>query len=325
MNVDRAAVVRMARRLGGDRRKLARTVGKRTKLLLLGREIREGLIYKIMLYWILTNVAVMYMRPFLYMVSTMFKSKTDLLDPTVEWIPIEWDAANVWFGLKFMKYAVTGLHSLTIAGTASVLQVLSCSITGYALARLQFPLRGLWFALVLVSFLIPPQTILIPLYILFQKLDMLRTPLPFLVPALFGQGLKGALFVIIFRQFFRTLPKELEEAARIDGASALRLFVRVMLPLARPAILVVFLFSFVWHWNDSYLPSLFLGKEYATLPIQLDNLQSAMGDVPGYVDTNITEQVYMAASFWFVAPPLLLYLIAQKWFVQGVERTGLVE
>lgn len=325
MNVAKTALEQTVKRFGGMRGVRVRAVGKRTKLLLLGRDIREGLVYKFFLYWILTNVAVLYLRPFLYMISTMFKSKTDLLDPTVEWIPVEWDAANVWFGLKFMKYAETGLHSLTIAGAASLLQVLSCSITGYALARLKFPLRGLWFFLVLLTFLIPPQTILIPLYMMYQKFDMLRTPLPFLVPALFGQGLKGALFVIIFRQFFRTLPKELEEAARIDGASALRLFVRVMLPLARPAILVVFLFSFVWHWNDSYLPSLFLGKQYATLPIQLDNLQSAMGDVPGYVDTNITEQVYMAASFWVVAPPLLLYLIAQKWFVQGVERTGLVE
>ncbi|TNJ66414.1 carbohydrate ABC transporter permease [Paenibacillus hemerocallicola] len=325
MIVDKAELMQTVRRHGGGEPSIGRTVGKRAKLLLLGRDIREGLIYKFFLYWILTNVAVLYMRPFLYMVSTMFKSKTDLIDPTVQWIPIEWDASNVWFGLEFMKYALTGLHSLTIAGGAAVLQVLSCSLTGYALARLRFPLRGLWFFLVLLTFLIPPQTILIPLYMLYQKLEMLRTPLPFLVPALFGQGLKGALFVIIFRQFFRTLPKELEEAARIDGASALRLFVKVMLPLARPAILVVFLFSFVWHWNDTYLPSLFLGKEYATLPLQLDNLQSAMGDVPGYVDTNITEQVYMAASFWFVAPPLLLYLIAQKWFVQGVERTGIVE
>lgn len=302
-----------------------RRIKKKVKLLLLGREINEGLIFKFFLYWILTNIALLYMKPFLQMISTMFMSKTDLSDPTVKWIPVEWDMNNIYFGLKFMKYAVTGAHTLTIAGCAAVLQVLSCALTGYALGRLKFPLRGLWFTLVLITFLIPPQTILIPLYIMYQKFHMLRTPLPFILPALFGHGLKGALFVVIFRQFFRTLPKELEEAARIDGASALRLFFRVMLPLARPAILVVFVFSVVWHWNDSYLPSLFLGKDYSTLSIQLDNLQSAMGDVPGYVDTNITEQVYMAAAFWFVAPLLLLYMIAQKWFVQGVERSGLVE
>lgn len=298
---------------------------KKSRLLLLGREMNEGLLFKFFLFWILLNIALLYLRPFLTMISTMFKSDTDLTDPTVVWIPIEWNFNNAVFGFQFMHYVQTGLHSLTIAGSAAVFQVLSCAITGYALARLNFAFRGFWFFLVLLTFLIPPQTILIPLYMLYSKLGMLKTPLPFIVPALFGHGLKGALFVIIFRQFFRTLPAELEEAARIDGAGAFRLFFKVMLPLARPAILVVFLFSIVWHWNDTYLPSLFLGQEYKTLPLQLDNLQSSMGDVVGYIDTKITNQVYMAASFWIVLPPLLLYMIAQKWFVQGVERTGLVE
>lgn len=298
---------------------------RRTRLLLLGREFNEGLLFKLLLYWLLCSIALMYLKPFLTLISTMFMSKTDLADPTVAWIPLEWDFRNIGFGLKFMKVPVTGMHTLTITGFAALFQVFSCALTGYALGRLRFPLRDFWFFLVLLTFLIPPQTILIPLYIMYQKFGMLRTPLPFILPALFGHGLKGALFVVIFRQFFRTLPKELEEAARIDGAGAFRLFMRVMLPLARPAIVVVLLFSVVWHWNDAYLPSLFLGKDYATLSIQLDNLQSAMGDVPGYVDTNITEQVYMAASFWFVLPLLVLYMIAQKWFIQGVERTGLVE
>lgn len=317
--------MKLAQRIRPIRWAGAARIRKRTKLLLLGREFNEGILYKLLLYWLLCNIALMYMKPFLTLISTMFKSKTDLIDPTVTWIPIEWDFSNVTFGLQFMKYSVTGSHTLLIAGLAAAFQVLSCALTGYALGRLQFPFRSFWFFLVLLTFLIPPQTILIPLYIMYQKFGMLRTPLPFILPALFGHGLKGALFVVIFRQFFRTLPKELEEAARMDGAGPMRLFFRVMLPLARPAILVVALFSVVWHWNDTYLPSLFLGKDYATLSIQLDNLQSAMGDVPGYVDSKITEQVYMAASFWFVLPLLVLYMIAQKWFIQGVERTGLVE
>lgn len=148
-----------------------------------------------------------------------------------------------------------------------------------------------------------------------------------MLPALFGQGVKGALFVIIYRQFFAKQPKELEEAAMMDGANPLKVFFRVMLPLARPAIVVVFLFSFVWNWNDFYTPSIFLhGMEDQPLSVGVASITNEINMRAEEIGPSIyDEPMKMAASFLMIMPPLILYIFAQRWFVEGVDRTGLVE
>src|SRR5439155_25841025 len=149
-------------------------------------------------------------------------------------------------------------------------QVLSCSFLAYGLAPLRFPGREPLFLLVLFTFLIPPQTIIIPLFILYRHLGWIDTFYPFIVPSFLGHGLQGALFILVFRQFFKGLPSELEDAASIDGANPFRTFFQIMLPLARPAILVVLLFSLVWHWNDYFEPTMFFYRQdFFTLPMRL--------------------------------------------------------
>lgn len=302
---------------------------QKAKMIVLGRTLSDGLLAKLAIYALLSIVAYLYLQPLLYMVSTMLKDMSDLLDPTVKWIPraVTWE--NLSKAFKGLQYPVALRNTALIALSCSLAQVLVCAMTGYALARLAVPFKGLITALVILTFLIPPQVIIIPLYVIFSKLGLLNTLFVFLVPALFGQGLKGALFILIFRQFFRAQPASLEEAAKLDGASSFRLFFRIMLPLAQSACLVVFLFSFIWYWNMYYEPSMFLANGFTPLSIRLDNLEdvlnpSLLGNTH-FITNPVTEGTKMAAAFLIILPPLILFMVLQRWFVAGIERTGIVE
>lgn len=299
------------------------------KMVMLGRNLSDGLLAKMVIYVLLSIVAYLYLQPLLYMISTMLKTVSDLLDPSVKWIPrvVTWE--NLSKAYKGLQYPEALRNTALIALSCSIVQVLICSMTGYALARLAVPFKGLITALVLLTFLIPPQVIIIPLYVIFSKLGLLNTLFVFLVPAIFGQGLKGALFILIFRQFFRAQPPSLEEAAKLDGASAARLYFRIMLPLAQSACLVVFLFSFIWYWNMYYEPSMFLAKGFTPLSIRLDQLEDVLNPsllgTKDLVSNPVTEGTKMGAAFLIILPPLVIFMFLQRWFITGIERTGIVE
>ncbi|OMF80253.1 carbohydrate ABC transporter permease [Paenibacillus glucanolyticus] len=308
---------------------LWRKESQRLKVVLLGRNLSDGWMAKLVIYALLSIVAYLYLQPLLYMITTMLKTVSDLLDPAVKWIPrvVTWE--NLTKAYEGLQYPEALRNTAVIAFTCSIVQVLVCSMTGYALARLAVPFKGLVTALVLLTFLIPPQVIIIPLYVIFSKLGLLNSLLVFLIPAIFGQGLKGALFILIFRQFFKSQPPSLEEAAKLDGASAGRLYFRIMLPLAQSACLVVFLFSFIWYWNMYYEPSMFLAKGFTPLSIRLDNLEavlnpSLLGNKES-VQNPVTEGTKMAAAFLIIFPPMLIFMFLQRWFITGIERTGIVE
>jgi multiple sugar transport system permease protein len=198
-------------------------------------------------------------------------------------------------------------------------QVLSCAVAGYAFARLNFPCKRLLFVLLLLSYIIPPQTIFMPLTWVFRGLGVINNPMSFILPAIFGAGLKGSLFIIIYMQFFKKLPAQLEEAAYIDGASTYKVFFKVMLPLAKPAKITVFLFSMVWHWNETYLTGLFYTR-IGTLATALEAIELPEND---YSMTLMA--VKMAAALIFVLPMLIIYLFTQRNFTESIERTGIVE
>jgi multiple sugar transport system permease protein len=314
---------------------LMRTISSRrtqqVSKFLLGQNVNDGFIAKTIIIALLTVIAYLYVKPILYMISTSVKSLDDLIDPVVGLIPRSLHTKNyidAWNGLQYPK---AFLNTIIIAFFGSLFQIFSCAITGYALARLKFPGKSLVFVLILITFMIPPEITIIPLYMIYTKLGWLNTPFVFLVPALLGQGLRGALFIIIFRQFFLSQPKALEEAAKIDGASVFRLFFRIMLPLAGAACLVVFLFSFVWYWNMYAEPSMFLSKGFIPLSMRLSELQNelmgnrAISLAVSVGKDPISEGPKMAAAFLIILPPLIIYLIAQRWFTEGIERTGLIE
>ncbi|OXS52825.1 ABC transporter permease [Cohnella sp. CIP 111063] len=294
---------------------------------LVGLEADKGLLFRAFLYLLLVDVAFIYLKPVFYMMTTMVKGAPDLLDPAVIWVPTALYGGHLAEAIKMLDYAKSFGVSLTVSTASAVIQVVSCSIAGYAFARLDFPLKRFWFGALLFTFIMPAQVTILPSILLFKELGWINTFWPLLVPTLFGHGLKGALFVLIFRQFFSTLPKEMEEAARIDGAGAFRIFFRVMLPISRSAIVVVFLFSFVWSWNDAYFPSMYMfGASDVPLSVGLSKLNAQLvteaqeGGLRAFL-----EPVKMGASFLIIMPLLVLYAFTQRWFVEGVERTGLVE
>lgn len=307
-------------------------IAERLRVAFVGRQIVDGLLFKAALIAILISVSVLYVKPLLYMMSTSLKTLPDLLDQSVRWIPNTFEWLNYEKAIGGLKYwRSLGITSF-IALTAAVLQTLACGITGYAFARLHIPGKKFWFSIVILTFLIPQQTLVIPLYVIYVKLGWLNTVLPFIVPAIVAQGIKGSLFIIIFRQFFSTLPKELEESARMDGAGAFRTYWKIMIPLSRPALLIVFLFSFVWHWNDYFEPALYLkGADFYPLSLSLEHLQANLNFMSGSssgltnVVVDVNEPIKMAAAFLIILPPLILYMFAQRYFVEGIERTGIVE
>lgn len=305
---------------------------QRSRQLILGRHFNDGWLFKLAVYIVLSAAALLYLNPVIYMLTTSLKQGIDLVNPTIQWIPSKLEWSNYASAIVGLHYWKSLLQTGGISVAASLMQMGSCAIAGYGFSRMRIPGKSILFFIVLMTFLIPPQTLSIPLYVLYSKLGWLNTPLPILIPSLFAQGLKGAIFIIIFRQFFATLPKELEESARMDGAGPMKTFWQIMLPLARPAMLIVFLFSFVWHWNDYYEPALFLKNgDFTMLAQSLQFLQgnlnsaAATGSSIGGGFFRLNEAITMAAAFLIIAPPLIVYMFAQRYFVEGIERTGLVE
>ncbi len=273
---------------------------------------------------LLLDVAFIFMVPLLRVLSSSLMDIMDLYDPTVVWLPRRWAWENFSRAYMALDYGRSFLNTITVAGAAALLQTISCAIVGYSFARFQFPGRDRLFLLVLFVMIVPPHALIIQNFILVSKLKWLETYWPFLVPSAFGMGLRGALFIFIYRQFFKGLPWELEDAAMIDGAGPLRIFFSVMLPLARPAILVVFLFSFVWHWNDSLEPSIFLSHpEDFFLPQRLSIVESALEtfQLRGMWGTG----TIMAATLLVILPLIILYAFTQRYFVESIERTGLID
>lgn len=285
-------------------------------------------LFMLLIYVVLASISFVFLYPLIYMVVTSLKSVEDIVDPYVQWVPTGLSMRNFKLAYTGMFYLRGIINSSFIALVSSIAQVISCSFIGYGFARNKFPGRDVFFLLALFTFIVPPQTIIISLFILYKKLGWLNTYYPFIIPSFLGQGLRGALFIYIFRQFFRGFPQELEDAARIDGAGRFKIYSQIFLPLSKPAILVVLLFSFVWHWNDYYEPSIYLMDEAKlTMPIRLMNmilwLEREIG--LGAMSTSYNIGVEMAGCFLVIVLPLILYAFTQKYFVSSIERTGLIE
>ncbi|RAV20670.1 carbohydrate ABC transporter permease [Paenibacillus contaminans] len=284
-------------------------------------------------YVMILSLSFVFLYPMLYMISQSFMTGQDVADALVQWIPKSLKFDNFIFAFNSLSYMKHFKNSVILSLGGALLQLFGCALAGYGFARYRFPGYTLLMVLLLFTFLVPPQSIVVPLFLLFSDLKMMNTYLPLLVPNFFGHGLRGALFVLVYMQFFRGLPHQLEEAAKIDGAGPWRTFISIMVPLAKPAILVVFLFSIVWHWNDSFFPNLYLNKsdtftlnqKLGTIEVTKEKDETGMKqdskDVIGELPTN--HEKLMAGAFLTILPILLLYLFTQRYFVESVERTGI--
>lgn len=302
-------------------------VFERASGLLFGRRAHRGWIFSLALYALLIAIGFVYLHPLLFMFVTSIKSPDDLLNPLVQWVPTELFLGNYEKAYQVLNYPRSLLSSFMISVIPSLLQTVIASVIGYGLARYQFRGKRLIFLLILATFIIPPQNTVIPQMLAYRDLGLLGNPLSLILPALMGQGFRSAIFILIFYQSFISLPKVLEESARLDGASDLRIFLSVAAPSALPSYIVSFIFSVVWYWNETFLTVIFLEGGVTTLPMQLSRFTQAYENLypPGTVNIfdRLNEAVKMSGTFLNILPLLVLYFVLQRWFVESVEMTGI--
>lgn len=267
--------------------------------------------------------------PFIYMFSSTFRGDEDLWNPTVVWVTRHFTFDNLKAAWMNMKYGETLPFSLEIAVGSALLQSFMCAFAGYAFARFNFKFKGLLFALVILTIIAPQQMYIIQLFGIVKNLGLMDSPGAFWIQAAFGTGVRSGLFIFIYRQTFRSLPTDLENAAAIDGCGAFGTYFRVMLPNAFNSVIVVFMFSIVWHWNEYFSTELFTqhkrnaAQALSALRVQLEAQLSSSSAVA--VDNPLQLQVWIqAGSLLMVFPMLFVFLVGQKYLREGIARTGIV-
>lgn len=304
-----------------------------------GRRIAEK-VWPVFRFLILFGLGFVILYPLLYMLSTSIRPQLEMTDPSVMWIPknvIFSNFVDVWQAIKFPEVL---LRTILINVLCSVIQVITCGITGYGFARFKFKGKGLMFGIVIFQIIVPVQVVLIPLYMQFRLFDvfglfqlitgaplnLVQSPAALYMQAFFCNGIRAGVFILLFRQFFRGLPKELEDAAYLDGCGPVKTFVKVMIPNAKTSFLTVFIFSIVWYWNDSYVTSMFFNEPY-TIAMEIEGIATKMM-IYFTGETNGMASDYLvwieAGCLLSLLPILIMYIFLQKQFVEGVERSGLV-
>lgn len=262
-------------------------------------------------YAILSSVGAIILVPVLWMLSTALKAKSEVFLYPPQWIPTKLHWENFKAGLTFLPFPRYFLNTSTITVTAVVGQLVSSPLVGYAFARLRGRGKDALFMLVLSTMMIPSQVTMVPVFILFKLLGWVNTFLPLIVPNFFG----SAYFIFLLRQFMLTIPPELGDAAKIDGCGYFGTFSRIFLPLSKPALATVAIFTFMFNWNDFMYPLLYLsGKERWTLTLGLSFFTGMYGTT--------AWNLLMACSLVTILPCIVLYFFAQRYFIQGIVITG---
>jgi multiple sugar transport system permease protein len=276
-----------------------------------GRSRRYSTAAQIVAYLILIVLSALFAMPFVWLLSTSLKTPGQLFAVPPVWLPSPLAWSNYSRAVTYIPFFLYLKNTLVIALFNVVATVLSCSLVAYGFARIEWPGRDQLFLLVLATLMIPFPVTLIPTFLIFRSVELVGTPWPLMLPALTG----SAFHIFLLRQFFLTIPRELSDAARIDGAWELQIFGHIILPLARPALAVVALFTFMGNWNDFLGPLVYLNKqETYTLAIGMYGFLSRVNSQWGPL---------MAAATLMVLPIVVLFFFTQRTFIQGITMTGM--
>ena len=263
-------------------------------------------------------LAFTFVLPFYWMFSSALKDDPQVYTVPPLWVPTvaHWDNFwKAWHVLDFSRFTVNTVVWYAIPATIGT--VISSVLVAYGFARLRWPGRDLLFVLCIATMILPFQVRMVPLFILFKQLGWINSYAPLVVPNFLGVP----FFIFLLRQFFLTIPKDLSDAARIDGASEIGILVRVILPLSRPALAVVVLFRFIWAWNDYLGPLIYLNrKELYTLAQGVDSLRLTM------TTAGVSPMIYpylMAVSAVITLPILVVFFLVQRTFIEGISVTGI--
>lgn len=309
---------------------------------LLSLELWKRWIWSFVRFMLILGLSFIILYPIFQKISTAIKDKVDLYSPVVIMVPEHFTLDNFRQAMSIMDYWRTLFNTFMLSGTTTILTAASCALAGYAFARLKFKGSGLLFGGVILTILVPPTTILIPMYlnlkdftlmgiipmIYGKPVNLLNSYWPFILTSITANSLKAGLYIFIFRQFFRGIPKEVEEAAYIDGAGIGKTFLRIMLPNAIPSIVTVLLFSFVWQWNDSFYTTTYLTSS-KVMATQLSSLPHNLASILGGGTATESDPFYLSmiqdtGILLSILPLIILYLFVQRYFVESIERTGIV-
>lgn len=292
---------------------------------------------------LLFGMCFLILQPLLNKISISFMAEEDLYNAMVISIPEHFTTDNYRLSALLMSYGEAFKNTFLISLSIAILQVAMSTLVGYGFARFNFPFKGFWFACVILTVVVPVQAISTSLYLHFRffdifgiielitgaSLNLRGSTMPYYLMSATCMGLKNGLYIYLIRQFFRNIPKELEEAAYVDGCGTLKTFVRIMLPDATPILTSCFLFSFVWQWTDSFYSKTFLGNT-TLLSVELSRLgdrlmkyiqielHNAAGASVGY-----TNCIVATGTLMIIIPLLALYLFAQKGFVESLSSSGI--
>lgn len=292
---------------------------------------------------ILLSIGYIILYPLLYMVVTSLRTTESYLDPGRIWIPPEISLEHFKVAYESMDFGSALKSTLLLEITSALIQVASCCVVAYGFARFEFKFKKLLTGILFLTILVPAPMIVIPLVVNFSKMDVLGvlglfnaltgidlrgnlmgTPLTFYLPSLFAIGLRSGILIYIYIQFFKGLPRELEEASWIDGAGPFKTFLRIAVPSSGVVILTVTVFSIIWHWNDYYLAVMYMQRDYP-LAVSLSRLTEVLTTKGYYITTTMPETMgyLLAGCVLFVTPMLVLYLILQRWFIESIDRVGI--
>jgi multiple sugar transport system permease protein len=298
------------------------------------RRVIEKKLSIIIIYLLLITISYVFLFPFIKMLSLSFMSPKDIINVEVDYIPRSIYIGNYLVALNVMDGIRALFNSIWFSGILAISQTIISALTGYAFARYNFKFKKILFALILISFIVPVPIIFIPRFMMFIGIQsnlgikMIGTVIPQMLMALLGQGVNSAILILISYNFFRLIPNVLYEAARIDGASPFNQFWEITIKMSLSTIIVVFLFSFVWNWNETYITGQLVGDNMILMPSQLsifDSLfQNRAPSIPGQEgEARINEAFRMAGTIISMLPLFIIYFGAQRQFVEGIENTGI--
>jgi multiple sugar transport system permease protein len=268
---------------------------------------------RVSVYALLLFLSVLFALPFVWMASTSLKDDPQTYHVPPIWIPNPMRFQNYPEALTFLPFGRYFVNTMQIALPSVLGALVSCTLVAYAFSRIRWPGRDALFFLCLATMMIPFQVRMIPLFLTFKTIGWINTYLPLIVPTFFGD----AYFIFMLRQFFLTIPQELSDAARVDGCAELGIFLRIIVPLSKPALAVVGLFQFMWAWNDYLGPLIYLNEEAKyTIALGLQQFRSTFS-------YQLVWPYLMAASTSTIIPIILLFFFTQRTFVEGITVTGI--
>lgn len=295
-------------------------------------------------YALLISIGYIVIFPIISTLSTAIKADDAFFDTSLFWLPKYITFQTFETAFNVMDYGDAFWRTITLQIVSAAIEVVMCAVVAYGFARFEFPFKKLFSVFLIITIIIPVNVYIVSMLVNFRSLDflgilglfnkltgidlrpnVLNTNLTFYLPSLFAMGLRSGILIYIYIQFMKGLPKELEEAASIDGAGPLQTFCKIVIPSSSVVILTVSVFSVIWHWNDSYLSRMYISKDYP-LAVSL----SALGDqlvlnnpFTGAAQSNMIHATEMAGCLLFILPLLIGYLCIQSKFVKSIDRVGI--